>query len=104
MSDTREERPEALVRYLGLGWQPIETAPKDGTPMFADYGDGVLYVAKFNPPDVFSDGHWQMLGYFGGRSLSGMTLTSGGDRKPPKRWQPLPAPPSSTRTTGGEDG
>jgi hypothetical protein len=28
-------------------WNPISTAPKDGTLMFLDYGDGELYVGQW---------------------------------------------------------
>lgn len=32
------------------GWQAIETAPKDGTPVLAST-EGVMYVAWFRPID-----------------------------------------------------
>ncbi len=61
------------------GWQPIETAPRDGTEILAwseDSGHVVAWVCR---------GSWVMfehaIGSYGGIAVEGLTL-----------WQPLPPP------------
>lgn len=96
---------------LGDGWRPIETAPKDGTPIDVWLGavefprreidvrwreptDAEFEVngsdhpepgdGTFGPgPGWFSDGGWT-----GANALIGRDL--------PTHWRPLPAPPSET--------
>ena len=65
----------AAARPDREGWQPIETAPKDGTSCIVY--DGTVHVAEF----VEGLGHW---------------LSVGGDRGAswPSKWQPCPNPPS----------
>jgi len=63
-----------------MDWQPIETAPKDGTR--------VLLVEAEQPTGV-STGWWTMAGWrdFGDIGCSGLADYS------PTHWMPLPAPP-----------
>lgn len=61
-------------------WQPIETAPKDGTRFLA-YEDGNHYALEW-VPEMPNDGYWKCLcGQF-------VTITP-----EPTHWRPLPAPP-----------
>ncbi len=63
-----------------MNWQPIETAPKDGTPIIAWNGD-----TKYPTLAQFKDGEWRGNHY--------------GDREPYwyyadlKYWHPLPELP-----------
>ena len=68
-------------------WQPIETAPKDGTKVLAFDGLGktrpFALVMKFNV-DVWED------------TLEGMSWE-------PSHWMPLPPPPAAAQTTEGKE-
>lgn len=74
------------------GWQPIETAPKDGRNVLL-YADGVREYARYVV------GHWgkalltpaQWFDYAGTKPL-GLT---------PTHWRPLPTPPSALHHGGG---
>lgn len=63
-----------------MTWQPIETAPKDGTPVLglflAFVGDPWAYEVVF-----FDDGRWR------GAEDPQMAIV------PPDLWQPLPSLP-----------
>lgn len=59
-------------------WQPIETAPKDGTPVLLDHPD------------------WHMRVLRGGWDVDELAWRVGGFGCPatqPTKWHPLPAPP-----------
>ena len=58
-------------------WQPIETAPKDGTPVLAPCGHGFLDVM------VFDDGKWRETGNW---------MAS---KQQPSHWMRLPELPQS---------
>ena len=94
-------------------WQPIETAPKDGTTviLYAPFGDG-------NPGSTYrlTPGYWdapeygKYLGDCGGECRcpeyadapepSWMSWDGGFfPDKPPTHWQPLPAPPDTKDIT-----
>ena len=67
-------------------WQPIETAPKDGTGVLGYFPELKGYVA----PQEFIPMHWS--GWGGGiwcNSTSGHNLLSA----KPTHWMPLPTPP-----------
>jgi len=84
-----------------MDWQPIETAPKDGTPFLAWYDKTAYGVplswailrwcAEYNDGGVFKDGAWAT---FRGEDY-------GWDAHipcfPPTHWKPLPAPPSGSK-------
>ena len=75
---TRMELLLAIGRALqeSQGWQPIETAQKDGTEILCYgeyYGKPVLFVAIWNSVEWYAG--W-------GGSIQ------------PTHWQPLPAPPA----------
>lgn len=74
----------------GEGWQPIETAPKDGTPIMAyqpggTYGNGIAFpasvgMAHWCEADALNPAHWE--GPYNPRDY-------------PTHWMPLPDPPLS---------
>ena len=64
-----------------MDWQPIETAPTDGTLILVYIsGKGIVMAEK--------NGAWGWRSYPGRYSMA----------MPPTHWQPLPAPPA---TRGG---
>lgn len=92
--------PGALGSNDGLGaWQPIETAPRDGTWVMLAGGacdedeggsDGRPVVAQWtnylNGRTAPNYGRWQFAWYDGGYY---------GAYNEPTHWMPLPAPPES---------
>ena len=76
--------PSGLV--LSPGWQPIETAPMDGTEV-------VLFYPHLTDAGFVTAGYW----YRGGEHYEShwyADLVNGG-ASPPTHWMPLPAPPST---------
>ena len=69
------------------GWQPIETAPKDGTNVIL-YGS---YESKPGEPFVVAGMSWdsEPVGWTNGDCWA----TEVGDRWVPTHWHPLPCPP-----------
>ena len=63
------------------GWQPIETAPMDGTPILLMLAEDVLgsrmHVGVFHHNTRLIAGHFHF------------------DMPQPTRWRPLPAPPAA---------
>lgn len=89
---------DAALRAVGVAeqWRPIETAPRDGTPLWL-----------VEPGESF--------GLTVAHQYQGMWLhdSFGGDRweevrggiapvRQPTHWMPLPAPPTEVRTLSGE--
>ena len=62
------------------GWQPIETAPKDGTEIIARDDDGAVYGAAW---DAESEA-W--------RAICGQPVVYAPE---PSKWMPLPEPPEA---------
>lgn len=89
-----------LSQLGGDGWQPIETAPLDGTViLLSRRGMGVqpgYYAKKSYMPNVY---HWAIMD----RSVSKQGLPFRGavelnafhEGDPPTHWMPLPAPPAT---------
>jgi transcriptional regulator with XRE-family HTH domain len=77
-----EPRIEALERELA--WQPIETAPKDGTRFLATDGVNVTVVEW----KVYN-GRWE--------KLTGWNHLYGARWNGPVAWRPLPPPPTGER-------
>lgn len=74
MSEDRKELADLR------GWQPIETAPKDGAEILIGW------------PDDVQIGWWERSrGYFGWHEASSPRTMQ------PTHWRPLPAPPESNR-------
>lgn len=67
-----------------IGWQPIETAPKDGTPILGFAGDE--YTVVFWNPHYSELGYWD-LAVCGAHAIDGEWN--------PTHWMPLPKPPKS---------
>ena len=77
------------------GWQPIETAPKDGSDMLL-YGHGVLRSGG-----VYAKGHhvgWSQVARDG--SIYWATRDPAVDCEP-THWRPLPEPPSAMLAAAG---
>jgi len=64
-----------LVAASGMQWQPIATAPKDGTEV------------------LLTDGHWTRTGYWAKR-IETWSVDTAVSLKPPTYWARLPAPPA----------
>jgi hypothetical protein len=81
-------------------WQPIETAPKDGTEIIGVYSNNYGYQDKptvYGPWTVaFRNGAWMASWAEGSvieyESYSGTTYKDA--EMEPTHWMPLPAPPS----------
>lgn len=78
----------------GAGWQPIETAPKDGKPVMLGSVDG-SWVGKWSP--VYPSGYAPENPWF---SLMLNHDHTGGRRGKPTHWMHLPAAPGSEQKEG----
>lgn len=97
---TQPEKLESALSELkalrdAQAWQPIETAPKDGTPVLIG-GDRLLWAAGFNSTRARYIEHeieyWHIDdGKFGPWPLRGPA---------PTHWRPLPPAPAPTRQDG----
>ena len=75
-------------------WQPIETAPTDGSNVLcghfvfspADNGNVAMWIAETY---CSVEGKWQLSGFD-----DSINLSRRGRYKPPTHWMPLPAPPA----------
>lgn len=77
---------ERICAALNAGWQPIATAPKDGTPVLT-WADGGVAVAEWLP--LGDAGEW-----IPGGNVSG----DGGYFylvQEPTHWMPIPRPPDA---------
>lgn len=99
------ERALSALHAEGLavvpGWQPIESAPKDGTPFLA-WNSAVVFVAAWSRAndarggwivqaagrDAISQMDEQGVDYLEPGFLAGLEL--------PTYWMPLPAPPTNS--------
>jgi hypothetical protein len=91
----------------GDGWQPISTAPRDGTTIIITDGNAV--EAGCFAPGVHGDDYaWAFVDDYTGTDLA----TSGGGVGVPANafrtesvthWQPLPNPPASTLPDAAPD-
>lgn len=77
------------------GWQPIETAPKDGTAIIVsnDCGSWVAKYWAIYQSGYKADSPWFSL------MLNHDHMPRGGGL--PTHWQPLPNPPALKRSRGG---
>jgi len=73
-------------------WQPIETAPKDGSYVLIANMHGA-WVAKWHP--IFVSG-FRPSTPWASMMLNHDHIEKTGRYDPPKHWMPLPAPPIST--------
>ena len=73
-------------------WQPIETAPKDGTRVLL-YWHGIVKLGWFGPASRIDRGAcWRT------------NTTEGGPSATPSHWMPLPHPPAIDRAMAQEGG
>jgi hypothetical protein len=83
-------------------WQPIETAPKDGSEVLLYRDDAGVILGRWiapcdflddaeleNHPDDRDDADW-----FGADFIAGYRITNDGL---PTHWQPLPEPPTCAK-------
>ena len=113
MMDGREEFQNALRsipghdgnrelnwRPIGLEWQPIETAPKDGTKFLGFGGSPDHYHDEYDDTrsdmavmwwDDYAGGGWRFCSY------DGKTY---GEWDDPTHWMLLPAVPQTTKPSG----
>jgi len=95
-AEQRAIKAEALQSQAApTGWQPIDTAPKDGTVILLRKHEDSLcgYASKFRPLKRHAVGffdQWWVIGVPGGHS-------TGGDDKQFTHWMPLPAAPLPQR-------
>lgn len=85
-------------RHAGEGWQPIETAPRDGARVD-------LWIVRLSSSGRHHDEHRVPNCYWDARKDRWRTSWLRADGHPPipanyvpTHWMPLPAPPSSTET------
>jgi len=77
-------------------WQPIETAPRDGTPVIL-CSDRTVAIGSWNPEgDSWVDENGDIEGPAHHLEVTGFWNSSGGWFQPNEvsHWMPLPAPPS----------
>lgn len=81
---------QAAEEIDGQAWQPIETAPKDGTPFLCGWhsGGGYWYVTKAHWANGCVDGGWD-----GAREYIDVS---------PSHWMPIPRAPVQTSASGSE--
>lgn len=72
-----------------MEWQPIKTAPKDGTAILVSGTDGQMAVAEFKTHSDGSSG-WEI----GHSEVHELWLAA-----PVTHWMPLPNPPPSASTS-----
>jgi hypothetical protein len=86
MNQERESDPMKPAHFYGGGWEPIATAPKDGSVILAVHNRGTWVYPKdprrINCVVVFWDG--RKFNEFGPDSFTERELAY---------WQPLPEPP-----------
>lgn len=75
------------------GWQPIETAPRDGTYILVSNGRGV-WVARFKP--VYQSG-WKPASPWQSMMLNHDHIPSANRKVAPTIWMPLPAAPEAPK-------
>lgn len=81
VAEIKRQHPEALAPDAEGGWQPIETAPKDGTSLMVWCADREIVTLAF-----WLEGNDVRKGYWSGHYE---TITP----DEPTHWQPLPQPP-----------
>ncbi len=75
-----------------MEWQPIETAPKDGTPILVYFPQIGTWQVSWST-EVFDDGFWCVSdNKFEDRPLRGWS-------DPPTLWMPVPLPVSPKEPT-----
>lgn len=74
-------------------WQPIKTAPKDGTAVWIVI-NGQPYIGYYDPPNYFGPGQWFAKASFRRRrDMSDDIYGTYAHGVEPTHWMPLPEPP-----------
>jgi hypothetical protein len=73
-------------------WQPIESAPRDGTPILLCHATSKMHAGSL---PVLS-GHWSRLSECWWSMITN-------DRVRPSHWMPLPDPPADKSLTDPDD-
>jgi len=83
----------AAPERAGEGWQPIETAPKDGSTIILRAGD------------VVDTGHWtdNSMTAYPWQGWTWHTLVTKATTSKPTHWMPLPSVPASLRGAETKD-
>lgn len=78
-----------VKEFDALDWQPIETAPKDGTE--------VLLTGFYRNGDTaeITQSRWRAVGRWFGGIPTGWLIANSDVWRHVTHWQPLPAPPES---------
>lgn len=87
-ADQAEAYKNACVREA-MGWQPIETAPKDGTAVLVANKNGA-WIAKYEP--VYQSGYRPENPWFS--LMLNHDHVRKGKPYAPTHWMPLPPPPN----------
>lgn len=80
----------AIARDVGNGWEPIETAPKDGTEIFVW---GSLEACAHARPHIGCEDIERVFWYSEYESWCVFSTQCEGWVPEPTHWQPLPPPP-----------
>jgi len=83
----------------GWTWQPIETAPKDGSYLLVSNGHGV-WVARFK--SVYQSG-WKPPSPWQSMMLNHAHIPSAKRNGSPTHWMPLPTPPIAALAEGAQE-
>ena len=86
--------PSALNAGLGR-WQPIATAPMDGTPILAYWSSEYGQCYGVTCYEILHDGDVDMSGWIDPQDHD--------DFVPPSYWMPLPPPPNEKVQASGGD-
>lgn len=85
----------AYVEYvradLAASWQPIETAPKDGTWFWARIDEDAISVRWHDDFSAFVSA-WRQMTF--AKSYGGGTRNHSPEKREFTHWMPLPAPPT----------
>lgn len=84
-----------------MEWQPIETAPKDGTEIILVRGNRVTCGTWFDEREICASEYHANGTYLGnyetGEVVPGQWMSWDGgftDEAPPTHWMPMPTPPT----------
>lgn len=96
---------ENEVAVAGQGWQPIESAPKDGTRVLLT--DGASVEAGCFAPSIHGDDFpWAFVDDYSGvdTTCDGAVgvLANAWKAQSVTHWQPLPPPPAIAQATGNQ--